>query len=288
MRVDEFTSSLYDEMERKLTEINKSDNDFLQITRDSSASVLQIISRLKLFLNDYKFTNHHEEINFFKSIKPKFISKLIYYQKIFKIQSRLPIGTSKDIKNYYHKELKKISEYFNINNDFFIYYRTNASSLDEIYFIRKEPDSWLLLNFEDYETDLNFTTIYDHKVSKIIAFELLSEFIKTSLDHLEIHFDTVRNKDPGNKKEINWTGSKVSLVELLYALQSTGSCNNGKIDLKQLANHFEKIFNIDLGNYYRVFQEMRIRKINRTTFLDQLKDRLIQRMDEADENPKFK
>jgi len=37
-----------------------------------------------------------------------------------------------------------------------------------------------------------------------------------------------------------------------------------------------------------MFQDMRIRKINRTTYLDLLKGRLIQRMDEADENPKYK
>ena len=200
----------------------------------------------------------------------------------------MPIGTINDIKNYYLKELQKISDYLNSNNDFFIYYRTNASSLDGIYFIRKKPDSWLLLNFEDYETDLSFTTIYDHKVSKIIAFELLSKFIKTSIDKLQILSDTSGNKDPGNRKQVNWTGSKVSLVELLYALQSTGSCNNGEIDLKHLANHFEHFFNIDLSNYYRIFQELRIRKMNRTTFLDQLKVRLIQRMDETYENPKFK
>ena len=84
------------------------------------------------------------------------------------------------------------------------------------------------------------------------------------------------------------TGSKVALIELLYALQRIGSCNYGKLDLKQLANHFENTFNVELGNSCRVFQEMRIRKTNRTTFLDQLKDRLIRRMDESEENPKFK
>ncbi len=105
---------------------------------------------------------------------------------------------------------------------------------------------------------------------------------------MEIQRDLSAGVNLALQSSINWTGSKVSLVELLYALQSAGSCNNGNIDLKQLAKHFECIFNIDLGNYYRVFQEMRIRKINRTTFLDHLKTRLVQRMDEADENPKFK
>ncbi|MDQ6762627.1 MAG: RteC domain-containing protein, partial [Bacteroidota bacterium] len=144
------------------------------------------------------------------------------------------------------------------------------------------------LNVEGYETDMNFTTIYDHKISKIIAFELLSEFITTALAKLEIQLDLESGFNSNTQKDISWTSSKVALVELLYALQSAGACNNGNIDLKRLANHLQIVFNVDLGNYYRVFQEMRIRKINRTTFLDQLKERLIQRMDEADVNPKFK
>ena len=198
------------------------------------------------------------------------------------------MATLNDIKNYYLSELRRINDYINSNHELATYYRSQSTSFDEMYFLRKEPDSWLLMNFEDYETDLNFTTIYDHKISKIMAFELLSEFIKSMLAKLEIQDNLSGSPNSKNIANVNWTGSKVSLVELLYALQSAGSCNNGTIDLKHLASHFENLFNIDLGNYYRVFQEMRIRKINRTTFLDQLKDRLIQRMDEADENPKFK
>lgn len=288
MRVDEFSISLYAEMERHLGELNAKDGAYLQNSRLSSGIILGYISKLKTFVSSYKFFNKVEEINFFKHLKPKFYSLLIYHQKVIFILSHLPLSTLNEIKNYYLNELRKINDYINSNDEFVTYYRSQATSFDEIYFLRKEPDSWLLMNFEDYETDLNFTTIYDHKISKIIAFELLSEFIKSTLAKLEIQHDLSGGQKSSTQTNVNWTGSKVALVELLYALQSTGSCNNGTIDLKQLASHFEKIFNIDLGNYYRVFQEMRIRKINRTTFLDQLKDRLIQRMDEADENPKFK
>lgn len=288
MRISEFTIGLYEEMEMNLAEINSKDSAYLQNSRLSSGIILNYISKLKAFVNNYRFLSKEEEINFFKHLKPKFYSLLIYHQKVVRMLSHLPLTTLNEIKNYYLNELKKINEYINNNDEFVIYYRSQATSFDEIYFLRKEPDSWLLMNFEDYETDLNFTTIYDHKISKIIAFELLSEFIKSTLSKLEIQHDLSGGQKSLTQTNVHWTGSKVALVELLYALQSTGSCNNGTIDLKQLANHFEKIFNIDLGNYYRVFQEMRIRKINRTTFLDQLKDRLIQRMDEADENPKFK
>jgi len=288
MRVSEFTISLYEEMEVSLAEINFKDTTYVQNSRLSSGIILNYISKLKTFVHNYKFTNKDEEINFFKHLKPKFYSQLIYHQKVISILSHLPLTTLNEIKNYYLNELRKINDYINSNHEFVTYYRSQTTSFDEIYFLRKEPDSWLLMNFEDYETDLNFTTIYDHKISKIIAFELLSEFLKSTLAKLEIQHDLSGGQKSLTQSNVNWTGSKVALVELLYALQSAGSCNNGTIDLKQLANHFEKIFNIDLGNYYRVFQEMRIRKINRTTFLDQLKDRLIQRMDEADENPKFK
>ena len=273
--VNEFANNLYEEMEKSLLESNST----------SLSIILNHIAKLKSFVNNYKFTYREEEINFFKHLKPKFYSKFIYHQKIIFIQSHLPLAASEDIKNYYLREIRKINEYMDSNHEFIAYYRSQSTSFDEIYFLRKEPDSWLLMNFEDCETDLNFTTIYDYKISKIMAFELLSEFMKSRLVQLEMQ---PYLPDAKGRTNVSWTASKVSLVELLYALQSAGSCNNGTVDLKHLAGHFENLFNIDLGNYYRVFQEMRIRKINRTTFLDQLKERLVQRMDEADENPKFK
>jgi hypothetical protein len=144
----------------------------------------------------------------------------------------------------------------------------------------------LLLGLDDYETDLDFTTFYDHKISKIIAFDFLSEFIKESINKLE-QKNELRKINIRDKGDLIWTGSKVSLVELLYALQSTGSFNNGSIGIKDLANELQSLFNVEIGNYYRAFQEIRIRKSSRTSFMDQLKDRLIKRMDESDENPKF-
>lgn len=288
MSVSEFTISLYEEMEISLSEITPSGSSDFQKFRLSSRVILNTISKLKAFVKNYKFTSKEEEIDFFKHLKPKFYSKLIYHQRLVSIQSHHLVSTLQDSKSYYLNELRKINDYLNDNYEFVAYYRSQATSMDEMYFLRKEPDSWLLMNFEEYETDLSFSTIYDHKISKIIAYELLSEFINSTLAKLEIQRDLSGGQPSLTRAGIKWTGSKVSLVELLYALQSAGSCNNGTIDLKQLASHFEALFNVDLGNYYRVFQEMRIRKINRTTFLDQLKERLIQRMDESDENPKFK
>ena len=80
-----------------------------------------------------------------------------------------------------------------------------------------------------------------------------------------------------------WTGSKVSLTELLYALHSEGVFNNGAVDLKNIAEYFEDIFDIDLGQYRRTFLEIRVRKSERTKFINSLKENLTKRMDNSDD-----
>lgn len=285
MSLQEFTSKLYEEMDKELLEINSIEPNVIGRMASSSSAALHFLKRLNEYIVNHKFLDRADEINFFKNINPKFLSKLIYYRNAFKIQSRLPFSSVEEEKNFYLKELRRISQYQNENKEFLSYYRANSTYFDEAYFVRKEPDQWLLLNFDNFEIDAEFTTFYGLKISNFIAFQLLSKFIRESLNKLETSDEFKKNFDPDILK-LKWTASKVSLVELIYALQSSGSFNNGSIDIKNLAIVLEILFDIDLGNYYRVFQEIRLRKQSRTTFLDQLKEQLIKRMDEADENPK--
>ena len=48
-----------------------------------------------------------------------------------------------------------------------------------------------------------------------------------------------------------------------------------------MIGYFENVFNIDLGNPYHTYLEIRGRG-NRTQFLDELKEKLIRKMDEDD------
>lgn len=285
MVLQELTTNLYVEMDKRLSEININESNVIQRLKSSSSAILQLLSRLKGYIVNYKFNDKSDEVNFFKNIKPKFLSKFIYFRKAFEIQSRLPLSSIEGEKTFYLNELDKISDYEKENKEFLSYYRANSTLFDEVYFARREPDSWLLLNLDSFETDPRFTTLYDIKISKILAFESLTEFIKSAISKLEAANDFRREYNPDIHK-LKWTASKVSLIELLYALQSSSSVNNGSTDLKNLATLFENIFDIDLGNYYRVFQEIRIRKQSRTTFLDSLRTQLIKKMDDADENPK--
>ena len=64
---------------------------------------------------------------------------------------------------------------------------------------------------------------------------------------------------------------------------SSGSVNNGKVDVKEIAAYLETHFNIKLGDLYRNFHELRDRKTNRTKYIDTLKENLEKRMDGIDE-----
>jgi len=58
-----------------------------------------------------------------------------------------------------------------------------------------------------------------------------------------------------------WTGKKIELVEILYAVYFSGSINNGKVTIKELAEAFGRLFNIDLSkDIYRYFAEIQQRK----------------------------
>ena len=85
------------------------------------------------------------------------------------------------------------------------------------------------------------------------------------------------------RSKLFWTGNKTDLIELIYALQSSGAINSGSSDIKDIAIMCEQMFNINLGDYYRTFLEIRLRKINQTKFIDKLRDALLQKMDELDE-----
>ncbi len=283
----EFVDSLNESLNKELAVLDENYTDIIIHAKKVIPVLRTNILLLKQYIVKHNFKNSYDEINFFKNLKPKFISKLIYYHYIYNIESSKPIGYPLLLKQYYENELNKINEYYTNNREFYLYYKSANTYLDSFYFIRKQAAHFAFITCDEISPDPKFTTIYDYKLATIIAYEQITDYIMSFLMNLTGSKEETVHVNRQSDKQITWTASKVSLVELLYALQSAGSCNNGNIDLKNLAGVMEKVFNVDLGNYYRIFQEMRIRKINRTTYLDLLKNRLIQRMDETDENPRF-
>lgn len=258
-------------------------DDIILRCEKSIEIILKSIEKIKAVFTKPGFKTEQEEIIFFKEIKPQFTSKLIYYNSLYKIETKKTFGSSRILKKYYNKELDKLKLYFDNNLDFYKYYRTGSTYLDYKYFVRGKFDIKLSLDNYYFETDANFTTSHDFKVAKILANDLLQLYLENQLVLLENKEDKQKSQRNPNSK-LNWTGSKVALTELLYALQTEGVFNNGTADLKDIAEYFEENFNIDLGQYRRTFLEIRVRKDERAKFISTLREKLLKRMDDTDES----
>ena len=99
-------------------------------------------------------------------------------------------------------------------------------------------------------------------------------FQKLECDSYIEEKQTIATKTP-----IRFTGKKNALIELGYALVSSGDINHGNIEIKEFMEYLSSIFNIDLGGYYDAYIAMKERK-DQTAYLKKLEECLAKRMDE--------
>lgn len=277
-----FSESLMSELEHQLKLIHLETENPVQSAEQAITKSVAALEKLKTFFIKYKRLNKSEEIEFFRYIKPMFTSKLIYYIEIYNIETNKPFGSPKTIRKYYKSDLFKLNVFFEENQEFYRYYRTGNNCLDNKYFLRKKYDLKLMLDGVYFQADHRFTTSHDYKVARMLANDTLKIFLEEQI--VKIGKKTLK-REPLDQllKSPKWTGSKVELIELIYALHTEGVFNNGKLGLKEITSFFESTFSIDLGQFNRVFLEIRNRKSERTKFLNTLKNKLINRMNEADE-----
>jgi hypothetical protein len=226
------------------------------------------------------FSDERQEIDFFKNIKPQILGKLIYYNKVFRIETTCPVSNGKMYYNYFESQLKALkSEYKEsiCNEDFYRYYRAGRTDRDHTYFRLGQINYHDGLKSGVFEIDLSFSTYYDNKVAHIIANELLYTYLLTKINPEE-NPDTVLINGDANK-DLSWTNSQNALIELIYALYVSNSISYGKIGIRKLALIFQVLFRTPLKDIHHAFHRMKTRAGSRTAFLDQLKLSLEEYMD---------
>ena len=274
------------DLEEKLAELKSTRYHILVQSEKAVAFCNLALIQMRDLVIMNGFENQQDEIEFFKKVKPKVYSQLIYHNQIFKIESKRPNSSDKVQRKFLVGELDKIQFFLNDNLEFYQYHRCNSNFLDDHYFMRGKGDIRLRLGSLDFLTDSLFCTNHDQTVACIKAYDILTIYLKQELEKLNSRYgrNELKNKeDYLNESKLNWTESKVALIELIYAIHSTGAVNKGVTDIKLLSDVFEQIFHIDLGDRYRAFIEIRARKKERTKFIDYLKESLIHRMDETDQ-----
>jgi hypothetical protein len=279
--MNDYTRTNLYELEEKINKISYDYDNPIVMCNKAIEAVVNHLKQLKEYVLANQFETQEDEIKFFKHIKPKFISKLIYYKKIRKLETRKPVGCEKIQREYLDNELNKLNIYFIENLEFYNYYRLGSDFIDSKIFIRTNNEIDYNLETFYYELDHRFSTTHDFKAATILSNEIFQKYIENKIRNLTDN-KAMEINPLMEKPVLKWTESKTSLIELIYALHTQKVFNNGKADIIDIAKHFEKIFDIELGDFYRVWNEIKNRKINKTKFLDTLKENLNKRCEEQD------
>ena len=266
------------EMERKENKIFLSPDNIIEEAYQMTLYLQNLLASTKEYIVKNGFKDNWEEINFFRNTKPLILSKLIYYNKIFRIETACPIGNIHNC--YYNKQLQDLKlEYQEhlYNSEFYRYYRSGRTDRDESYFRLGNINFHDGLNSFVFEIDDQFSTYYDYKVARIISNELLYSYLLNKINSDEDADMILQNTE--TNKDIFWTDSKNALIELIYALYASGAISHGKIGIRTISLMFQVLFRIPLGDLHHAFHRMKTRTSSRTSFLDQLKLSIEEYMD---------
>jgi hypothetical protein len=223
------------------------------------------------------FPDQVSEIHFFKNLKPEVFSQLLYYLRLFEIQSSLSAFDKENQIQHYKKRIKKCIQFFKEHLTEVQYFQCGHTHMDKSYFTRDSLEIPLPKKSEYYLIDEKFHTWHDHIFSEIISNQMLINYLQKEiarLEKLEIGTRTFLGTKP------RWTGDKVYLIELAYGMYYTGMINNGQTEIKTIVETLEQLFDIDLENYSRTFHDIKRRKIDRTKFLDIMKSKLENKIEE--------
>lgn len=274
----------FNELEREYEILKNASDDVLTTSKVIIRYIENKLNEIYSWLNNYVFLSIQEEIYFFKELKPKLVSKLIYYKAILKLETTLP-QTKKDKKKKYEKLLTEIHQYAEKNRDVYEYYRSRTSHKDEYFFVRRSYKDIIKNDCCLINCDSTICTSHDYKMAHIIANDMLTNYIENKLDELD---GIVKGKNGPSEFKFNWTGSKVDMTEIVYAFQAAGCINNGNFDLKEFAVFFGAMFNVEIdSNLYGNYSDIKSRKVSKTRFINTMSDKLIEKMDNEDSKKKL-
>ena len=265
----------------RIAELQKPVNDSFVYNGDLVQFELAIVNclechnKVKEYISANEFDSKEQEILFFKSIKPLITSNHIFYLKLYAIHSKMPIGSTDLIRSYLKTELDKIDNFYQNIREFCRYYTSGSTHNDELFFLRGSFKFKLDLDQYYIDVDRSFSTSHGFKVGRILA----HKNIKLYIENLLVNIDSPPVESDSVFGQLQWSGSKTDMVELIYALHESGII---KADIATIAQHFQTNFSVDLGDFYKTWTEIRARKKDKTKLLSKLIVDLNRRIDDYD------
>jgi hypothetical protein len=237
--------------------------------------IIRAIEKIKIKLKTHAFASDKDEIHYFKSILPVTLSLHIYYTHVMAWDRMIRQGSEKARFDFYDSVFTKAENFRNGQKEFYAYCRDGKSDLDRLYFLRNSPMNRERVYHPGSITDPASPPVFCGILAKFLAFSRLEHEL-----HLSISENSqIKTSANVHDQKLTWTLSKISLVEVIYALKEANAFNHGKADIKTITEYFERIFNVQIGNITRSFQEIMTRKMGYTVFIDLLKEWLLKKID---------
>lgn len=274
-----FSEEVYLNLEKDLDILTFDGENKLIQFESANRLVDEAMLKLKGYMEDYEFSSDEEEIDFFKNKMTSFLKESVFYSELFNMESIKPPGTKKQLKRFYERELFLIKGFLRNNQNLYNYLLLKKENQDKVFFLRRAEVPVYKPNLFRYTLDTRFCTVYTLYFAKIKGILELSQYIYEQIRQLDVNEPSSQS---AKRHPLIWTGAKVELVELVYALKATGVFNHGRADIKEIATAFEVLFNRDLKDCYRTFQEIGVRKKNRTVFMDFCKSKLDQYLEQSE------
>lgn len=251
--------------------------------RSGVAAVKRVLGELYGLFGVSRFSRRSEEIGFFKVVKPRFYSLLILSMERYWKELERPIGVGADLVSFYERQLEHIARFFRQHEFFYQYYRLGGLELDEQYFVRDTVTS-VLVNSDVPDLDPAYSTIGDYLFSKFMALERLRDEILLEMQGGGSAAGSLVGSVKSKKgRELRWTGDASNLIEILYGVFETKQFNDGEVDIADLVDVFERVFHVNLSNYFQRFAKIKQRKlVSKTKFLDEMVVAVAKRIDDAD------
>ncbi len=261
---------------KKLYEIERQNIQEIPKLKQSIKLTKKYLNLLRIEVRNNTFTSQQQEIKFFKETKPNIQGLLKYFLEQLSYHVDKPKNPSKQ-KSFLKNKIKQLEKKKSTDLAFYRYYKQGCDSLDDKFFIRGNEQLAMFGNENYIETDPQFTTSFDLKVASIIAYELITAFYTKELKQISVVLGSnVPNNSGADKSAINldWTGTKTELIELIYALKAASVISFGNSSVLDIAKVFSMSFNIDLSNMYKTYADIKKRKKAPTKFINTLQQKL--------------
>lgn len=278
----QFAKDILQKIENEITQVCSDDMVSLEQTSYMVNFIKPLFLELRVNVSSFNFENGQDEIEFFKRLKPEILSRYLYYNKISNIITKCPIGSKETQREYFISELGNLKYFFDRNLDFYQYYRSKATHLDNCYFIRSAMNFQLCTDSSLLDKDPAFSTGFDYKVAKILCNDMLNIYLNQQLLLLDKKQQSDTIKMELSDFKLKWTGTKSEAIEWGYGLFAAKTLNYGNATIKEVMAFVEAAFDIELGDYYRTYLSLKNRKKDRTAFFTFVVEQLQKRMDDDD------